>query len=335
MLYAGLVRLWLYMYHIGIRQGKSVDSRVISIGNITVGGTGKTPMIDWFLDFCDKEDINVAILSRGYKAKRRSELQILNFESANLGNSDNYGDEPWLLYKNHPRDSFYISSNRLQAARIAAEKSDLLFLDDGMQHLKLNRDLNIVVIDATVGIGNGKFLPLGPLREPLSSLSRADIIIYSKSNLASTHVKREFQPFLPDKTLQFESDYLPVKLLSSNGAIFKVGTLQEKRCLLFSGIGNPGSFTQAVKQIGGKVVTHLVLPDHQMYDKSAIKKITQFIDKHCYDFIVCTEKDWVKLEPYKDFLPEFFYLKMKVGLKKEFESFFKNWLTSKVTNHSK
>ena len=72
-LYARLVRLWLYMYHIGIRQGKSVDSPVISIGNITVGGTGKTPMIDWFLDFCEKEDINVAILSRGYKAKRRSE----------------------------------------------------------------------------------------------------------------------------------------------------------------------------------------------------------------------------------------------------------------------
>ncbi len=330
LLYAALLRLRMLAYRSKAIKRQSVGINVVSVGNITVGGTGKTPMIDWFLDFCSEVNLRPAVLTRGYGARRKTPLQILNQDTASRGSSDNFGDEPWFLYKNHPQYSYYISPNRVLAARVAEKSADVIFLDDGMQHLRLHRDLDIVLIDATTGIGNGQIVPLGPLREPLSELFRADIIVYTKTNLSSSSsIRKELLPFLPNSVHQFDSEYLPIGLDSSTQqSSLNVEEVKGKKCLLFSGIGNPIGFEWTVRQAGGKIIQHLVLDDHQKYDQAAIRRIEDFIRNYPYDLLICTEKDWTKLENWKDHLPNFYRLKMKLVMDREFVSFFRKWMFS-------
>lgn len=321
LIYLFLIKIWLLTYSFGFRKGARVDKKVISVGNLTVGGTGKTPMIDWLLDFCEAEKIEAVVLSRGYKAKREEELQILNRESASSGSCENFGDEPWFLFQNHQNFNFYVSPNRVLAATQAEKKADLILLDDGMQHLKLDRDLNIVLVDTVAGLGNRSILPLGPLREPLSGLKRADIVVYTKTNLKnSKELRKELEPWLPEKTREFDSSFLPLSLISSeNEKTISPEDLDKKRVLLISGIGNPLGFEKSIRNLGAEVVNHLILEDHQVYDQELIDKIRAFIgDSERHDLVVCTEKDWVKLVLFKEYLPEIFRIRMKMVLEEEF-----------------
>jgi tetraacyldisaccharide 4'-kinase len=328
LLYSTLVRSWLLIHRLSGNRINRSQKPVISIGNITTGGTGKTPMIAWFLDLCAKKKLSAAVLTRGYKAKRTARLHILDKENAEGGNSVIFGDEPWLLHLNFPETPLYISPDRWLSAQQAEKRSDLLLLDDGMQHLKLARDLNIVLIDAVSGIGNGKMIPLGPLREPLTSLKRADIVIYTKTNLhSSIDLRRELRPHIPEETPQFDSWYQPTDLISlSTGKSRHPEEIDQKRCVLFSGIGNARAFSKTVERIGGIVSHHLVLQDHQEYDSKTLSGVSHFIRRHPADFIICTEKDWVKLAESDEILPEAYYLKIKTKMPDSFESWMAHWL---------
>jgi len=329
LIYTGLINIWLFLYQQKIRKGASVEKPVISVGNITLGGTGKTPMVDWLLTFCEQNNLNPTVLTRGYGADRKEQLQILNKNTAQSGDHQNFGDEPWLLFQNHPQFEYLISPNRVLAAKSVSTESDLIILDDGMQHLKLQRDLNIVLIDSIGGVGNAQIIPLGPLREPLSSLSRADVIVYTKKNLTSSSViKKTLQPYLNKKnSVQFESEYCPKSLLSSKKQTSThIEQLAGKTCLLFSGIGNPQGFTQAIEQLGGIVKGHLEFSDHHPYDAEALEKINRFRQNHRHDFLICTEKDWVKLEGNLESIPEIFCLKMKLVIDPGFTSYLKTRL---------
>jgi tetraacyldisaccharide 4'-kinase len=314
LIYTSLIRVWLFLYKSGLKSGYTSTQKVISIGNITVGGTGKTPMISWLLDYLHEEKLEPIVLTRGYKSDNNKPIQILKASTAESEEQKRFGDEPWLLFKRHPWCSIYISPNRAFSARAAEKLTNLLLLDDGMQHLKLNRDLNIVLIDSLSGIGNGQVIPLGPLREPLKGLQRADIIVYTRTNLASSHaVKERLQPYLKPCTPQFDSCFIPEKIVAS-------ATEQEsdpqiianKKCLLFSGIGNPPSFEKIVQELGGIVTDHLILDDHCEYREDTLEKLIRFSAQAHYDYIICTEKDWVKLEPIKDRLFDFWFLKMEL-----------------------
>jgi tetraacyldisaccharide 4'-kinase len=266
--YRVLVELWLFMYRHGIKKTYWCQKPLISVGNITVGGTGKTPMIAWFLSFCEKRNLTAAVLTRGYKSDGNNRLKILDGKTASQGNSKQFGDEPWLLFKRHPQALFYIASDRMASARLAAAKADLLLLDDGMQQLRIERSLNIVLIDSLSGIGNGQMLPLGPLREPLTGLSRADIVIYSRTNLVSPeNVRQKIAPFLKPGIQSYCAEFLPEAIVSSSETkTLTIRELTQKKCLLFSGIGNPQSFTLTVKQFASTVVGHLIFEDHCHYN---------------------------------------------------------------------
>lgn len=329
LLFSFLVRLRLLLYRTGILISYPSQKPVISIGNITVGGTGKTPMIDWFLAYCSEKRINAAVLTRGYGAKRSQQLQILTSDSAKSGNCETFGDEPWLLFRHHPRSSFYISPNRVNAARLAEKENDLLLLDDGMQHMRLNRNLNIVLVDCVSGFGNQQMLPLGPLREPLKNLKRADAVVYSRSNLVSSQaLRRQLVGYLPDSTPQFDSKYLPAELVNAQTIETVPATsIAAKRCLLFSGIGNPTAFEKTVESLSGLVVDHLVLNDHQPFDASTRRNLKYFTSKQDYELLICTEKDWVKLEAFAKELPRFWFLTMKVKPEKGFIDFIENFFS--------
>ncbi len=322
-IYGFLVRTRLSLYRLGLKKVYNSKKFVVSVGNITVGGTGKTPITDWLLSYCERRKIKTAVLTRGYKAEKTSPLQILNGDTAEKGNSRTYGDEPWMLFQRHPQTTFYIGSNRVQSARLAEKEADLLLLDDGMQHLGLNRELNLVLIDCRAIIGNGHLIPLGPLREPLHSLSRADAIIYTRTELAApAAVEQELATYIDSGLPTFNARFLPHKLISSkNGKEKNIEELQGMRVVLFSGIGNPGAFTKTIEQTGCIVTNHMVLTDHVSYTPSVVEKLRQTLLKQAADFVICTEKDWVKLETIKEQLPEFWYLTLKVDIDEEFKTF--------------
>ncbi len=318
-----LVFVRLFLYRTGIIASYTAKKPVISVGNITMGGTGKTPLIDWFLTYFAGHNVEASVLTRGYGAKRSKEIRVLSNDRSGSGNHLDFGDEPWLLFKHHPQSRFYISPKRIRSARIAENSSDILLLDDGMQHIKLNRTLNIVLLDCVSGIGNGQIFPLGPLREPLGNLSRADIIIYSRSNLApSDKLRNLLKPFIPEKIPQFDSRYLPAGLVNSQTSGTQPSqSIADQRCLLFSGIGNPTAFEKTIQALGGVVTGHLVLKDHQDYSASTRQELKDFVTGKDHDLIICTEKDWVKLEDYAGEFTPFWYLKMKVELNEDFYRF--------------
>ncbi|MDH5559507.1 MAG: tetraacyldisaccharide 4'-kinase [Deltaproteobacteria bacterium] len=325
--YTFLVRIRLFLFRIGIFKTRSSQKPVISIGNITVGGTGKSPMIDRLLEIFDENGLSSAVLTRGYKSKKGGGVVILNQQTAPSGSCVEFGDEPWMLFQKHPKTSFYISPERYLSAKLAEPKADLLLLDDGMQHIRLKRDLNIVMIDSMAGVGNGYLLPLGPLREPLNQLKRADVIIYTRCNLKSAdEIMEKIRGFLPGKIKEWESELTPMAILSSKRAEIKQPEwLNGKKCLLFSGVGNPSSFTKLVDSLGGIVVDHLVFPDHEGYQSETQKRLEKYFQKNEYDLILCTEKDWSKLESFKEYLPEICRLKIELKLKDEAVSFLINW----------
>ena len=332
------IQTWLAFYRIGWKKAVKVDCPVISIGNITVGGTGKTPMVDWCLDFCKEYGKKAVVITRGYKGERedKREVVLLNQETAKQLSPQQVGDEPWLLFTRHPDCEFYITSDRRVAAGRVKDADTVLFLDDGMQHLKLHRDLNIVLIDSITGIGNGHILPLGPLREPIQGLSRADTIIFSRTNIKDSQwIREKLKPLVVDIPM-FDAQYRPGALISSkSGNQTEVTELAGKSVLLFSGIGNPDAFTSIIDQQGGVVTGHMVLEDHVQYDEKLIEKITTFCSDQSEDTVyVTTEKDWVKLEAWKERLPEIYYLKMEMTLGEDFNQyltrFFDHWFSSRL-----
>lgn len=328
-LYGFINRFWYRSFQKKPEKITHINTPVISVGNITVGGSGKTPMIDWLLSYFERKSVNCSVLTRGYKADRENELEKLDQNSADITKKAKYGDEPWLLFQKHPASTFYISPNRSASAKLATEHSDLILLDDGMQHLKLARDLNIVLIDTITGVGNGHLIPLGPLREPLKHLDRADVIIYTKSNLArGTSVQKQISPYLPPGVPQFHSQFVPKALLAPDGKRTSLMNLIGKSCFLFSGIGNPKSFEKAVEAAGGNIKDHLVLKDHQDYDEATISEVLLHTSNQPFDYLICTEKDWVKLERWKEKLPLIYQLEMRVELEDHFSLFLEKWWES-------
>lgn len=321
LLYNLFVRLWLLAYRIGLKRAYTSSKPILSVGNITVGGTGKTPMIDWLLAYFEDKDVRTAVLTRGYGAKRTSSMQVLNRESASSGNSRQFGDEPWMLFQKHPDTIIGIAPDRSIAARAIENDVDLLLLDDGMQHLRLNRTLNLVLIDSVSGIGNGQIFPLGPLREPLSSLKRADAVIYTRANLAEpAEIRSRLKSSIPLNLPQFSAGYHLERIRScKDHSTEHPSVLKGKSCLLISGIGNPRSFDLVVSRQGGRVIEHLSFSDHHGFADTDIKTLKRSIEQHAPDYTLCTEKDWVKLEPFRQDLAEVWVVEMALKMEPGFE----------------
>lgn len=319
--YGILFQIWYSPYKKGSKKPYTPQKKTISIGNITVGGTGKTPMIDWLLGYCSKRKLVPAVLTRGYRSEGKDELRILNRQSALKTDRRVFGDEPWMLLQKHPQINIFVSQNRVDSAKKAEQNADLLLLDDGMQHLALNRSLNIVLVDCLAGFGNGQLLPLGPLREPLNNLERADVIIYTRTNLADPQRLQEIvKPFKKESASEFQSKLIPGEIVcSKNNEPISISELKDKSCRLFSGIGNPDSFSALINQLGCHVREHLVFSDHHIYNSKSVNQLKDYLKPDETDFYICTEKDWVKLEPIKDQLPEFWYLRVRLDIEEGFE----------------
>lgn len=258
---------------------------VISVGNLTTGGTGKTPIVCCLAKWFRSRGIRVAIVSRGYGRGDADE----NDEALEL--HARLGDVP------HVQDT-----DRVEAARIAIDElaAQVVLMDDGFQHRRLHRDLDIVVIDATCPFGFGFLLPRGLLREPISSLRRADFVIITRSDSADPSQRIELEHSVRSaggSIPMLHSRHQPTSILEYPTSILPVEDLSGQSVAVVSAIGNPDAFEATVRSCGATIVDARRLPDHDPYGPDTVRGIDAWVQSlgDRAERVICTHKDLVKL----------------------------------------
>ena len=294
LLYGCYVSLRRFFYQKKWLSSYRSELPVISVGNIVAGGTGKTP----FTLFLAKRFHKPAILIRGYKSalEHAACSTLVDHTSAS---AEMVGDEAALLAQKLPHAMVYVGKRRRLSAKMAIEAgANCLILDDGFQHLQIQRDLNILLIDCTNPFSNGFLLPLGMLRESLSAMSAADVIVLTRTQNNEAAIKKTIARYSKAPVISSELLFEGFYDLSGN----KVDCMPSKAAL-FCGIGNPGQFLDFIEKQGVEVVLHSFLQDHEKIEKSALEKLYQEAGAKGATAVVTTEKDAIKLE--KSDLPLF------------------------------
>ncbi|UCD63876.1 MAG: tetraacyldisaccharide 4'-kinase [Candidatus Zixiibacteriota bacterium] len=315
--------LWLvsfvYRFAVSVRRSASrvrvrVDVPVISVGNIAVGGTGKTPMVGFLARFLLDEGYRVAVVSSGYG--RRSSAPILEpgYRLQNVA-TDDVGDEVKLLADLLPDAVFAVDKVKAAAVKRVAAGGDIdvIIVDDGFQHFQLHRDIDIVTYDAGVRRGLLKPFPYGVLREPPGALRRADIIVITRAKFAKDlHRLQTRLRAINPQAQHYHARFSASDLLSADQSR-SVKYLEDKSVFLFAGVGNFRSVRRQVAALCADLDCALELSDHQRYDIRLLKRIKSLADKYDSDVILTTAKDRVKIEDF-DFDREFYYLNQVVDL---------------------
>ena len=268
---------------------------VISIGNIVAGGTGKTPVTLLLAQTFYKEAI-LAILSRGYRSKAENLRApiVLSRGEGPMHPASFCGDEPYMLAQNLPNVFIYVGKDRHQSSNMAAKAGvQIILLDDGMQHRRLARDFEVVVMDAGDPFGKGYHLPRGFLREGLQSLSRADIIVLNHVTDREKFFKIKEQ-IAKYSAAPIVGTFAKVEaVLDLNGQA--AGELKKKRLGLFCGIAHPDYFEKTIQTLGAEIINRHIIPDHMNFEAEALLNFSKVCALQGADALVCTEKDRVKL----------------------------------------
>ncbi len=296
LLYGGAVRARSLFYSVGLLKTKRLPCPVVSIGNITVGGTGKTPLVMALAKGLMEKGISVAILSRGYKGKKVSG-PIVSDGKTTFFSPEESGDEPFLMAKACRGIPVLVGKDRFTNGSIALQRFGVkgLLLDDGYQHLSLYRNINILLIDAYIGFGDHTLLPRGVLREPLSHLHRTDLFLFTKVENPETvqPLERRIHEIHPASQV-FHSHYEPVSLLNPNDSEEELDFLKGRKILALSGVANPVYFSSLLRKCGAEVVGEAIFPDHHFYTPEDLSSVEEKSKRA--DCVVTTEKDMVKLK---------------------------------------
>lgn len=320
--YEWAVRIRMILYSVNLWKSKRLPCPVISVGNITVGGTGKTPLVITLAKGLMDRGIPMAILSRGYKGKGSS-MPLVSDGKTVLLSPEELGDEPFQMAKALGGIPVLIGKERFASGQLALQRFNIrgVLLDDGYQHLQLHRDLNILLIDSEIGFGDHHLLPRGILREPLEHLQRADLFLLTKVEDPENcrpleKILREIHPSSPI----FHSHYEPQGLIGFDGEWVGLQALKGKKALAVSGIANPAYFSVLLRKCGMEIVREMIFPDHHRFtskDLIAIEKESKEAD-----WIVTTEKDIVKLGEMKVVRPPLLALRIEMKIWEE-EEFYK------------
>jgi tetraacyldisaccharide 4'-kinase len=297
-----LIRLRNFAYDAGIFRTIRIDAKVISIGNISVGGTGKTPATIFLAEQLQSKGFHVAILSRGY-GRRSKEPVLVSEGTGPLCGVADAGDEPYLMAIKTTGIPVLVDRDRVNGARLLMQKyaPDIILLDDGFQHRRLARDIDIVIIDLKQFVANHFLLPAGPLREPLRSLSRANMIyLVSGNNLTNEETKNVFS-LLGEKTSAafYSCSKEPICFWDPHKKMrLPITALKNKTIVAVAGIANPKSFVELLEATGAKIEHFQEYKDHYHYTKNDVDHILRKFEKSKAEYFVTTEKDWVKLEEF-------------------------------------
>ncbi len=272
------------MFARGIFSPHRAGLPVVSVGNITTGGTGKTPVVLWLAQAMRRAGRLPAVLMRGYKSapgQAADEQRLLAQSAADL-----------VVQANPDR------VRGAREARAAHPEIDLFLLDDGFQHRRLQRDFDLVLIDASNPFGFGHVLPRGLLREPLSGLARADAFLITHTEIgedpATESVLRRYCPLVPI----YRCQHVQTGLRDQAGVTVSLTELRGRNILAFCGIGNPQAFFRQLGSYTARHVTSHCFGDHHHYTRSDLARLGELARQSSADVLVTTEKDWVKLEPF-------------------------------------
>jgi len=304
--YWPVVRLRNLLYSTRLLKAHHVDAAVICVGNITVGGTGKTPLVVWLYKLVARNS-KCAILTRGYKARAHE-------------NAD-FEDEIAIFAESCPEAEVIVNPDRVAGAAEAIDKygAKVLIMDDGFQHRRLARDLDIIAIDATLPFGYDRVFPSGLLREPVSSLNRAGAVVITRCNQIAgaelDKIERKLRATNPDMVIAksihaaVSVKYPEPSVIPAKAGIQKdnrrmdsclrrndnIDQLKGKKIFAFCGIGNPDAFLKTVKGLGAEVVGSKIFDDHYHYTDRCLAGIYGQAERLGADLILTTQKDWTKV----------------------------------------
>lgn len=280
--YRGAVACKNAAFDLGLRESFPTDVPVISVGNLTTGGTGKTPVVAFLANWFRDAGVQVGLLSRGYKSLKAE---------AN--------DEKLVLDQLCPGIPHWLNSDRIASARQAvAAGCQLLILDDGFQHRRLHRDLDIVLVDATNPWGYGHCLPRGLLREPVSSIERADFVLITRAEAIAAEELTAIRTVLArynQVASVAELSFRPSQLINSAGQTKSIADGIGRRAFGFCGIGNPASFEESLRRLGVGVVAFEAFPDHHHFSVADLAHLAERAAALNADQLLTTQKDLVKI----------------------------------------
>ena len=280
--YGMAIRARNLAYERGWKRTHRAAVPVISVGNITLGGTGKTPMVEWLARWFRRRGVRVTIISRGY------------------GRAGGINDEGLVLEENLPDVPHLQDPDRVRLASIAVQEleTELIVLDDGFQHRRLARDLDLVMLDALDPFGLGRLFPRGLLREPQSALRRAGGIVLSRADLlepaARDAIRREVHRHAPNVPF-LATRHAPIDLIDGAGHEHPLNELAGKQIAAFCGIGNPAGFRRTLEPLCQQVVDLKVFPDHHAYTAEDVHTLAAWAAGLGANLALTTQKDLVKL----------------------------------------
>ncbi len=314
--YCAVIRLKNFLYEKKILQSKKINAMVICVGNLTTGGVGKTPVVCELANHLVVRGRRVAIISRGYGGKlSSSKVVVVKTLGGEILVDDPKlcGDEPYLILQNTVGAAVVISKNRLKAAQYAANElgAEVLIMDDGFSNRTIHKDLNILLIDSQKLFGNEKLLPLGPLREPVSEIKRADkIVLVNKCDKNFGEVKERIRHRFQVRPITCDMKIDKIYNPKNGDTIDQDGSV----VFAFSAIGQPGQFYDYLRA-GFDLVDTKTFDDHYQYKKNDIEQIIAQAAQTGAKYIITTQKDYAKVSNFSDV--DIFVLKLKQELNTE------------------
>jgi tetraacyldisaccharide 4'-kinase len=289
--YSLIVRVRNALYDRGLLRIHRVAIPVVCVGNLTTGGTGKTPLVAWLAGLLGRRGLRVAILTRGYKT---SEGEL--------------SDEPAELAEACAEASVVVNGDRVAGVAEAIERhgAEVGVMDDGFQHRRLGRDVDIIAIDATLPFGYGRLLPAGLLREPARGLGRAQAAIITRSDQVSAErleeIEGQIRAINADLVVA-RAVHAPVAARGTDGGEIGLESLRDRRVFAFCGLGNPGGFFRTVEACGCVLVGQRAFDDHQAYTGACLAEVYEDAKGQGSELVLTTSKDWNKIRPLIDPAP--------------------------------
>ena len=281
-MYKSVIAVRNFGYDKGLLKSYRAEVPVISVGNITTGGTGKTPLVIRLCNLLAEKSLKCVILTRGYRAGQ-----------------EKLTDEPAILIKCCPAAKVVVNPDRVAAAKALRDSgADVIILDDGFQHRKLRRDIDIITIDATCPFGYGRMLPAGLLRETPQAMKRADAVVITRCESLSD----ESQKLLEERIRKIAPDIIMAKAIHKNSAprtikdrVIDIDEISGKNAFAFCGIGNPDAFLANIGEIGVELVGWRIFNDHHSYSEQNIKDVYEQARGLKTDIIIKNQKYWGKI----------------------------------------
>lgn len=302
------VASWMYglgivgrlgLYRSGLLRRIRLSAPVISVGNITAGGTGKTPFVMLLAEEMRNRGIRPAVVVRGYGGQREGRTLVVSDGETVRSGYPEVGDEALLLARKLPGVPILMSADRVRGSRIAIDQfgAQVILLDDGFQHLRIERDLDILLLDQENLFGYGYLLPRGLLREPLGALRRADLLVITGRSGPGEPLDIPSRLRHPSGATPLHAVYTPTTLTDvRTGETVAGEDLRGQAVVAFSGVGKPAAFEQTLASLGIFPKNHLIFPDHHPYDASDLISIGRCMEEVGATVALTTEKDAVRLE---------------------------------------